>query len=189
MILSMLFCMFLSINETEEVSINTIVSLETNYGEIIIELYDEKTPKTVENFVKYVTEGFYDGIIFHRVINNFMIQTGGFLPGLENKEPTYPSIINESTNSCIRNLKGTISMARTNDPNSATSQFFINSVDNHGLDWDKCSDGWGYCAFGKVTEGFDIVNSIQNVKTHSVGHYDDVPIEDIIIIKASVVEM
>jgi len=186
MVLSIFFCMFFNISQ--EVVINTKVSLETSYGEIIIELYDDKAPVTVENFLKYVKEGFYDGIIFHRVINNFMIQSGGFLPELENKEPTYPSIINESNNSCISNLKGTISMARTSDPNSATSQFFINSVDNERLNWDKSGDGWGYCAFGKVIEGIDIVDSISRVKTHTVRNYNDVPIEDIIIIKAVVIE-
>lgn len=158
-----------------------VVEIVTEKGNIIIELYCSKAPVTVENFLKYAEDGFYDGLIFHRVVKGFVVQGGGFLPGLVHKEPTYDPIINEAANSKLSNSRGTVAMARTSDPNSATSQFFINTCDNDRLDWDKCADGYGYCVFGKVTEGMDIVDEIEKTRVKTVGQFENVPVEDIII--------
>lgn len=117
----------------------------TNMGDIVIELYPDRAPITVENFVRYIEEDYYDGLIFHRVVKNFVIQGGGFGPGLKYMQPTYEPIENEAETSRMSNLRGTIAMARTSEPNSATSQFYINTNDNENLDWDKCYDGYGYC--------------------------------------------
>ncbi|MBN1620754.1 peptidylprolyl isomerase [candidate division WOR-3 bacterium] len=158
-----------------------MIEIITDKGNIIIELYPDKAHVTVENFIRYVEEKFFDGLIFHRVVKGFVIQGGGFYPGLIHKEPIFDPIINEAANSQISNLRGTVAMARTSDPNSATSQFFINTCDNERLDWDKCADGHGYCVFGKVTEGMDIVDEIEHSRVKTVGQFQNVPVEDIII--------
>ncbi len=152
-----------------------VVVIETSLGNITVELNREKAPITVENFLKYVDAGFYNGTIFHRVIPGFMIQGGGMTPDMREK-PTNPAIKNESGNG-LSNARGTIAMARTNDPNSATSQFFINVADNKQLD----SFGGGYAVFGKVIDGMDVVDKIVNVRTTNKGPHQDVPAESITI--------
>lgn len=162
---------------------NPVVVLQTSFGNITIELYPDKAPKTVENFLWYVDHKFYDGLIFHRVIPTFMIQGGGFTPDMNQKQPNAP-IKNEANNG-LSNLRGTIAMARTNDPNSASSQFFINVKDNKGLDFkSETPQGWGYCVFGKVIEGMDVVDEIRDVKTTTKGGYQDVPEVPVVIEKA-----
>jgi len=164
-----------------------MVTLQTNFGDITIELDLEKTPKTSENFLNYARSGFYDGTIFHRVINGFMIQGGGHLSGMKEKITEKP--IENEADRASSNLIGTIAMARTSDPHSATAQFFINVADNKFLDFrNKTENGWGYCVFGKVTSGIDIVNKIKSVKTTNKSGHSDVPTEDIIINKAVVLE-
>lgn len=164
-----------------------MVKLQTNYGDITLTLFADKAPKTVENFLAYVNEGFYDNTIFHRVIDGFMIQGGGFEPGMAQKAVKAP--VNNEANNGVANNKGTIAMARTNDPHSATAQFFINVGDNSFLNFrSESSDGWGYCVFAEVTDGMDVVNKIKTVKTGNAGHHQDVPVEDVVIIKAEVVE-
>ena len=163
---------------------NPVVLLETTSGDILIELYPDKAPKTVENFLQYVDSGFYKNTIFHRVIPGFMIQGGGYTIRMDEKETQAP-IENEANNG-VSNERGTIAMARTMDPHSATAQFFINLVDNEFLDFKSESlQGWGYCAFGKVTEGMDVVDKIAKVKTKSQGPLDDVPVDLVIITNAS----
>lgn len=162
---------------------NPEVVLSTTKGDIVIELYADKAPKTVENFLAYVRSGFYDGTIFHRVIPGFVIQGGGLTADLHRKD-TRPPIVNEADNG-LRNLRGTLSMARTSDPNSATSQFFVNLVDNRSLD-QPAGGGWGYAVFGKVTKGMDVVDAIAGVPTGDKGSYQDVPMEPIAITKATV---
>ena len=156
-----------------------LVKVQTNMGDFVLELNPKAAPKTVENFLTYVKSGFYKNTIFHRVIPNFMIQGGGFVSGMEEKD-TRKAIALESRNG-LSNLRGTIAMARTSDPNSATSQFFINVRDNHFLDASQAQDGYGYAVFGRVISGMQTVDAIARVKTHSVGYYDDVPIRDVII--------
>ena len=164
-----------------------MVKIHTNHGVITLELDAEKAPETVANFLQYATEGFYDGTIFHRVINGFMIQGGGMEPGMIQKA-THEPIKNEADNG-LGNLSGTIAMARTMDPHSATAQFFINVADNGFLDHTaKDSQGWGYCVFGKVTDGMDVVNEIKQIETTSRNGHQDVPVEDIIIEKVTVDE-
>ena len=164
-----------------------MIKMQTNYGTIEMELDKEKAPKTVANFEQYVKDGFFDGTIFHRVINGFMIQGGGFEPGMKQK-PTREPIINEAANG-LSNLTGTIAMARTSDPHSATAQFFININDNKFLDHTAPSgQGWGYAVFGKVTNGMDVVNSIKEVATGNNAGHQDVPVEDVIIEKMEIVE-
>jgi len=159
---------------------NPKVTITTNLGKIVVELDPAKAPKTVENFLKYTDEKFYDGTIFHRVIPGFMIQGGGNTKDMQRKT-THEGVVNESKNG-LSNARGTIAMARTNDPNSATSQFFINVVDNaKGLDAGNTGDGWGYTVFGKVVEGMDVVDAIAKVKTTSVAGNRDVPVEPVII--------
>lgn len=156
------------------------VVLNTNYGPITLELDSEHAPKTVENFLTYAREGHYDNTIFHRVINGFMIQGGGFSPGMKQKD-THAPIKNEANNG-LKNTTGTIAMARTNDPHSASSQFFINVADNDFLNFkSETPQGWGYAVFGKVTDGMDVVNKIKGVKTGSSGFHQDVPKEDVVI--------
>ncbi len=163
---------------------NPKVIMKTTKGNITIELYKDKAPITVKNFLSYVDEKFYDGTIFHRVIKGFMIQGGGLTPDFEEK-PAHPPIKNEATNG-LRNKRGTIAMARTEVIDSATSQFFINHVDNPGLDHrDNTPTGFGYAVFGKVTDGLDVVDAIANVKTMSRGWRADVPRETIKIISVS----
>ena len=160
-----------------------MITLKTIHGDIVIELDKEKAPGTCENFIQYARDGFFDGTIFHRVINNFMIQGGGFLPGMVQK-PTRDPIENEAKNG-LSNLAGTIAMARTMDPHSASSQFFINVADNKFLDYPG-QDGWGYCVFGKVVTGMDVVEKIKGVDTTSHMGHQDVPAEDILIEQAVV---
>lgn len=156
-----------------------LVKVQTNMGDFVLELNPKAAPKTVENFLTYVKSGFYKNTLFHRVIPNFMIQGGGFVSGMEEKD-TRKAIALESRNG-LSNLRGTIAMARTSDPNSATSQFFINVRDNHFLDASQAQDGYGYAVFGRVISSMQTVDAIARVKTHSVGYYDDVPIRDVII--------
>ncbi len=164
-----------------------MVKFTTSLGEITIELYPDEAPISVQNFLDYVESGFFDGTIFHRVIPDFVVQGGGMLPGMQQKQTRDP-IKNEADNG-LKNLAGTLSMARTNAPDSATSQFFINLKNNEFLDHrNKTPSGWGYAVFGKVTEGMDIVDKMAAVKTTSFGPYGDVPAEDIVLIKAEVVE-
>jgi cyclophilin family peptidyl-prolyl cis-trans isomerase len=164
----------------------TLVKLETSKGEIELELFEESSPLTVENFLDYVKGGFFDGTIFHRVIPNFMIQGGGMLPGLDQKK-THAPIKNEAGNG-KRNFRGTVAMARTNVVDSATSQFFINLKDNAFLDHqDESPRGFGYCVFGKVVSGMNVVDEIASVQTGSRGMHDDVPKTDVAILKASVI--
>ena len=162
--------------------VNPSVLIKTSMGDITVELNVEKAPKTVENFLQYVKDGFYNGTIFHRVINNFMIQGGGFTPDLRQK-PTRPAIPNEAKNG-LSNANGTIAMARTNDPQSATAQFYINVADNRVLDYvsDAQPETWGYAVFGKVISGMDVVDAIKMVPTSPKGPFSrDVPVTDVVI--------
>ncbi|MDR2032472.1 MAG: peptidyl-prolyl cis-trans isomerase [Azoarcus sp.] len=162
------------------------VKLHTSLGTIDLELDAEKAPHTVRNFLAYVTAGHYDNTVFHRVIGNFMIQGGGFEPGMKQK-PTQAPIMNEADNG-LKNVRGSIAMARTGDPHSATAQFFINVVDNAFLDFRAPNpQGWGYCVFGRVAGGLDVVDKIRQVDTGSKGFHQDVPREDVIIERAEVV--
>ena len=156
---------------------NPVVEMKTSLGTITIELNAEKAPKTVDNFLQYVKTGFYNGTIFHRVMPGFMIQGGGFEPGMKEKITREP-IPNEAKNG-LKNITGSIAMARLNDPHSATAQFFINHVDNPMLD--PRPGSYGYAVFGKVTKGFEVVQSIAKVPTGSNGRYDDVPLNPVII--------
>lgn len=161
-----------------------MVKLHTNHGVITLELDAEKAPQTVANFLAYVEAGHYNNTIFHRVIGNFMIQGGGFETGMKQKDTQAP-IKNEAGNG-LSNTVGTIAMARTSDPHSATAQFFINVGDNLFLDKEQSQDGWGYCVFGRVTEGMDVVNKIKGVATGRSGFHQDVPKEDVVIERAEV---
>jgi len=162
------------------------VRLHTSFGPITIALDADKAPKTVANFVDYVKSGHYDGTIFHRVINGFMIQGGGFATGMKQK-PTGAPVENEASNG-LRNDKYTIAMARTSDPHSATAQFFINVADNAFLNHSApTAQGWGYCVFGRVTEGADVVDKIKGVATGSQGMHKDVPQNDVVIERAEVI--
>ena len=162
------------------------VKITTNHGAFTIELDAEKAPETVKNFLAYVESGHYNNTVFHRVINNFMIQGGGFEPGMKQKECREP-IQNEANNG-LKNDNGTIAMARTQAPHSATAQFFINVADNDFLNHRSPDiQGWGYCVFGRVSEGMDVVEKIKGVKTGSSGFHQDVPKEDVIIERAEVV--
>ncbi|HEV3256863.1 MAG TPA: peptidylprolyl isomerase [Gemmataceae bacterium] len=159
---------------------NPVVVIDTSMGKIKVELNADKAPKTVKNFLGYVDDKFYDGTIFHRVIPKFMIQGGGFKPGMKEKE-TKAAIKNESDNG-LSNKRGTIAMARTGQPDSATAQFYINVVDNAGLDRANADDGVGYCVFGKVIDGMDVVDKIKDVETETKGNdFKDVPVKDVII--------
>jgi len=167
----------------------TKVLIKTNLGDMTVELYPEKSPKSVENFLAYVNSGFYDGTVFHRVIDNFMIQGGGFTRDLHQK-PTRGAITNEAKNG-LSNTRGTLAMARTGDPNSATAQFFINVVDNPRLDYTSDANGatWGYAVFGKVTSGLDVVDKIKAVPTGAQGPFkSDVPVTPVVIEKISVIK-
>ena len=164
----------------------TMVTMTTSMGTITIELDADKAPVTVENFLAYVDNGHYDGTIFHRVIPGFVIQGGGMVPGMQQKKTGSP-IQNEADNG-LKNLTGAICMARTNDPHSATSQFFINLKDNTFLDHkDKSPEGWGYAVFGHVTSGMDVVEQIAAVETGNIGHHSDVPLEDVVLQKVDLV--
>ena len=162
------------------------VKMTTTQGDLRIELDDAKAPISVENFLSYVNKGFYDGTIFHRVIRNFMIQGGGFESGMKQKD-TDAQIQNEAKNG-LKNDKYTLAMARTSAPHSATAQFFINTTNNGFLNNDQAQDGWGYAVFGKVVQGMDVVDAIGAVKTGRKGFHDDVPNEDVTIVKAEEVQ-
>ncbi|MBA3988718.1 peptidylprolyl isomerase [Aliidiomarina maris] len=160
------------------------VTLTTNHGDITLRLLADKAPETVANFIKYVDSGFYDNTIFHRVIDGFMIQGGGFTPGMSQKEVQAP-IKNEANNG-VANTRGTVAMARTNDPHSATAQFFINVKDNDFLNFQsESAHGWGYCVFAEVVEGMDVVDAIKAVDTGNAGFHADVPVNDVVIEKAT----
>ena len=162
-----------------------MVKLHTNFGTIVLELDAAKAPETVKNFLAYVESGHYDNTVFHRVIDGFMIQGGGFEPGM-NQKPTNAPIQNEAANG-LKNDRYTVAMARTGDPHSATAQFFINVKDNAFLNHTAPSgQGWGYCVFGKVVEGMDVVDKIKGVKTGPKGFHQDVPADDVVIQKAEV---
>ena len=165
---------------------NSMVKLSTNFGDITIELNAEKAPITVANFLQYVESGFYDGVIFHRVIDGFMVQGGGFDAEMQQKK-TKDEIKNEADNG-LTNDNYTLAMARTSVPDSASSQFFINATDNDFLNHTaKTASGWGYCVFGKVVQGMDVVDKIKKVKTSSKAGHRDVPVEAVIIEKASII--
>jgi len=166
---------------------NPHVVLHTNQGDITLELYPDKAPKTVENFLQYVRDGFYDGTIFHRVISNFMIQGGGYTQTYQRKRTRAP-IPNEADNG-LSNLRGTIAMARTADPHSATAQFFINVVDNKFLDYRApTTRGWGYCVFGRVVDGMDVVDKIRRIPTGPAGPFaKDAPRIPVVIERAEIV--
>lgn len=164
-----------------------LVHMKTNFGTVIVELFPDKAPKTVDNFLQYVRDGFYDNTIFHRVIDKFVIQGGGFGPGMTQKTTRAP-IENEAKNG-LRNARGTIVMARASDPHSASSQFFINLVDNDFLNFTAPSpSGWGYCVFGQVVEGMHVVDQIKGVPTGSKLGHKDVPLSDVLLEKVSLVE-
>lgn len=163
------------------------VQLHTNHGLITLELDAEKAPKTVENFLTYVKQGHYDNTVFHRVIDGFMIQGGGFAPGMVQK-PTLAPVENEANNG-LKNVRGSVAMARTNDPHSASAQFFVNVADNDFLNFSAPTpQGWGYAVFGKVVDGLDVLESIRQVKTGTKGFHQDVPLEDVVLEKAVIVE-
>ena len=156
-------------------------------GTIVIQLFIDKAPRTVDNFLYYVKSGFYDGTVFHRVIKGFMIQGGGFTTDMERKNTKAP-IVNEADNG-LKNKRGTLAMARTTQPDSATAQFFINTVDNTFLNHrDKSLQGWGYCVFGAVISGMDAVDKIENVPTGTKGKYRDIPIKEVVITQATVID-
>ena len=162
------------------------VQFKTNHGDFIIELNEELAPITSANFIEYVNAGHYNGTIFHRVISNFMVQGGGMEAGMKQKE-TRESIKNEADNG-LKNVRGSVAMARTSDPHSASAQFFINVVDNDFLNHSSTTpQGWGYAVFGMVTEGMDVVDAIRKVPTGSAGFHQDVPKEDVVVLEATVI--
>jgi len=166
---------------------NPLVQLQTSAGSVRIELFADKAPKTVANFLQYVKDGFYDGLVFHRVIDRFMIQGGAHYPDLREKKATYPAIENEAGNG-LKNELGTLAMARTPDPHSATAQFFINVADNAFLNFrESSSAGYGYAVFGKVTRGMEVVNRIAKVATANAGPHQNVPREPVSIESATVI--
>lgn len=163
---------------------NPVVLLETSSGDILVELFADKAPETVANFLEYVDSGFYVNTIFHRVIKNFMIQGGGMGVRMDEKS-TRPPVKNEADNG-LKNERGTLAMARTMAPHSASAQFFVNLIDNDFLNHSEpTTQGWGYCVFGKVTEGMDVVDKIAKLKTKSMGMHDDVPVDMVVITGAS----
>jgi len=164
-----------------------MIILHTNHGDITLELETEKAPLTAENFINYVKDGFYDGTVFHRVIDGFMVQGGGFTEDMAQKRCN-ETIKNEASNG-LSNVTGTVAMARTSDPHSATAQFFININDNTFLDFkSESAQGWGYCVFAKVSAGMDVVNKIKAVNTGNNGMHQDVPLEAVIIEKVTIAE-
>jgi peptidyl-prolyl cis-trans isomerase B (cyclophilin B) len=163
-----------------------MVKLITNMGSITLDLDTERAPETVKNFLQYVKDGHYDNTVFHRVIDGFMIQGGGFEPGMRQK-PTRDPVANEAKNG-LKNDRGTVAMARTGDPHSASAQFFINIAENAFLNHTAPTpQGWGYCVFGRVTEGMEVVEKIKAVRTGSKGMHKDVPVEDVVIERAEVI--
>jgi len=182
---SLLFAFALGIASAASLAANPQVELDTTAGTIKLELYPEAAPKTVENFLKYVDAGHYAGTQFHRVIKGFMIQGGGFEPGLRQKATDAP--IDNEANNGLKNVHYTLAMARTGAPHSATAQFFINATDNAFLDFKSESpQGWGYAVFGRVTSGTDVVDKIEGMATGRRGMHDDVPLEDVVIQRAVV---
>lgn len=176
----LLFACLIGLHGAAALATNPSLEMKTNQGVVLIELYRDKAPKTVENFLQYVKDGFYSGTIFHRVIDGFMIQGGGFTPDMKQKE-TRASIPNEANNG-LKNEFGTLAMARTPDPNSASAQFFINLKDNDFLNFrDTSFQGFGYCVFGKVTKGMEIVQKIAKVPTGNTGMFQNVPTAAIVI--------
>jgi cyclophilin family peptidyl-prolyl cis-trans isomerase len=166
---------------------DTKITIDTNLGTVLLELYPDKAPKTVENFLSYINEKFYDDTIFHRVIDNFMIQGGGYAHGMAQKKTRVP-IENEASN-CVRNARGTIAMARTSDPHSASSQFFINVVDNDFLNYTAATPaGWGYCVFGRALDGLSVIDRIKGVPTGSRLGFKDMPLSDVVIKSIRVIE-
>ncbi len=164
-----------------------MIKLNTNHGTITVELFTDKAPITTDNFMQYAKDGFYNGTIFHRVINGFMVQGGGMEPGLKEKQ-TRDNIKNEADNG-LKNTLGTLAMARTPDPDSASSQFFINIKDNDFLNYRSSTpDGWGYCVFAKVVDGMDVVDAIKAVETGNQGMHQDVPVTDVIIESVEITE-
>jgi peptidyl-prolyl cis-trans isomerase B (cyclophilin B) len=179
--------LFMTVQFAQAESLKPHVRLETDYGVIVIELDSKSAPKTVENFLNYVNEGFYNGTIFHRVIKGFMIQGGGLTADMQ-KKPTHSPIKNEADNG-LKNKRGTVAMARTMDPHSATSQFFINSVNNSFLDYKgKNPEGWGYCVFGTVVKGMDVVDTIEGITTTMRAGHKDVPTSPVAIKQAVVLK-
>jgi len=186
-ILAFLLCSFPPLSYSLDKGTKTMVRLHTNHGTITLELDAEKAPNTVNNFLEYVNSGFYSNTIFHRVIDGFMIQGGGFEPGMKQK-PVNAPIKNEAANG-LKNDIYTVAMARTNDPHSATAQFFINVKNNGFLNYSAPNpQGYGYCVFGKVVDGTAVVDAIRKVKTGNRAGFQDVPLEDVIITKAEVVK-
>jgi len=182
-ILLIMTILFTLLTANVEAAKNPKVILETSMGNITLELYPDKAPATVKNFLAYVDDKFYDGTVFHRVISGFMIQGGGMTAEMDEKATRAP-VRNEADNG-LKNDRGTISMARTPDPNSATAQFFINAKDNTFLNFrSKTMDGYGYCVFGKVTSGMDVVEAIEKTPTTTKGFHQDVPVKPVIIQKA-----
>ena len=175
-----------SIQESKKIEDIKLAILDTNKGKITIKLYADKAPETVKNFLYYAENGHYEGTIFHRVIKGFMIQGGGHLPDMSPINPITP-VVNESNNN-LSNKKGTVAMARTNDPHSATSQFFINLATNEFLDKKNAQDDFGYCVFGEVIEGMEVVESIGEVATKNKSGQSDVPVENVIINKIQVID-
>jgi len=172
----------------ETLAANPVVEMKTSVGAVRIELYADKAPKTVVNFLQYVKDGFYNGLVFHRVIDGFMIQGGGHYPDLREKKGNRLPIENEAGNG-LKNELGTLAMARTSNPHSATAQFFINVADNAFLNFREASPaGYGYAVFGKVTEGMDVVEKIRAVPTGNVGMFQDVPLTPVTLLKATVVQ-
>ncbi|MGL5007854.1 MAG: peptidylprolyl isomerase B [Plesiomonas sp.] len=164
-----------------------MITLHTNYGDIVLQLNHEQAPITAKNFEDYCREGFYNNTIFHRVIDGFMVQGGGMEPGM-NEKTTKASIKNEANNG-LKNKRGTVAMARTMDPHSASSQFFINVADNDFLNFrSESRDGWGYCVFAEVVEGMDVVDKIKNVSTGTFGYHQDVPRDEVLINSVTVSE-
>jgi peptidyl-prolyl cis-trans isomerase B (cyclophilin B) len=184
-LLGLLLCGFATLSFSSTQGKHPMIKLHTNHGIITLQLDAEKAPLSTKNFIDYVNSGFYDGTIFHRVMDNFMIQGGGFEPGMKQKATNAP-VKNEAANG-LKNVKYSIAMARTSDPHSATAQFFINVSDNDFLDYPG-QDGWGYAVFGKVVEGAEVVDAIKKVKTGNSGFHQNVPKEDVVITKAEVVK-
>ena len=179
LLLSIALILAASLPSSAALQKNPTVVIDTSMGKIKVELFEDKAPGTVKNFLGYVDDKFYDGTVFHRVMPTFMVQGGGFEPGMNQKKTNAP-IKNEATNG-LKNASGTVAMARTSDPNSATAQFFINVVDNDFLDQARAQDGVGYCVFGKVTAGLDVVDQIKAVRTGSKSGHQNVPLSDVVI--------